>query len=111
MDFKLFLTPMCFVCKKQVEKIEWENDFCSQIIYAKVYCHKATEVAFLTLEMLRYGIIERGIAFMNKNIEDKAFDKQIEHQVEWIDKNPEAKGTLFGKEQDLFYRATDYRGS
>lgn len=46
-----------------------------------------------------------------KTDNDKAFDKQIEPQVEWIDKNPEAKGTLFGKEQELFYRATDYRGS
>jgi len=42
---------------------------------------------------------------------DKAFDKQIEHQVSWIDKNPEAKDNIFNKEQELFYRATDYRGS
>ena len=42
---------------------------------------------------------------------DKAFDHQIEHQVKWIDKHPEAKDKIFGKEQELFYRATDYRGS
>ena len=49
---------------------------------------------------------------MNHNLDnDKAFDKQIEPQVEWIDKHNEAKGKLFGKEQELFYRATDYRGS
>jgi hypothetical protein len=42
---------------------------------------------------------------------DKAFDKQIEPLVEWIDKYPEAKDNIFNKEQELFYRATDYRGS
>lgn len=45
------------------------------------------------------------------DINDKAFDKQIEPQVEWIDKHPEAKGNIFNKEQELFYRATNYRGS
>lgn len=45
------------------------------------------------------------------NQNDKAFDHQIEHQVKWIDKNPEAKDNIFNKEQELFYRATDYRGS
>lgn len=46
-----------------------------------------------------------------KDEKDKAFEPQIEHQVEWIDRNPEAKDKVFGKEQELFYRATDYRGS
>lgn len=40
-----------------------------------------------------------------------AFDPQIARQVSWIDKNLEAKGKIFNKEQELFYRATDYRGS
>lgn len=48
---------------------------------------------------------------MDKKINDKAFDKQIEPQVKWIDKNPEAKDKIFNKEQELFYRATGYRGS
>jgi hypothetical protein len=42
---------------------------------------------------------------------DQAFKPQIEHQVKWIDKHPEAKNNIFNKEQELFYRATDYRGS
>lgn len=42
---------------------------------------------------------------------DKAFDKQIEPLVKWIDKNLEAKDKIFNTEQELFYRATDYRGS
>jgi hypothetical protein len=46
-----------------------------------------------------------------KTTNGKAFDKQIEPQVSWIDKNPEAKDSIFNKEQELFYRATDYRGS
>ena len=47
---------------------------------------------------------------MNDN-NDKAFDQQIEPQVQWIDKNPAAKDNIFNKEQELFYRATAYRGS
>ena len=48
---------------------------------------------------------------MEETINDKSFDKQIESKVKWIDKNPEAKDKIFNKEQELFYRATDYRGS
>ncbi len=40
-----------------------------------------------------------------------AFDPQIAKQVSWIDKNLEAKGKIFNTEQEMFYRATDYRGS
>jgi len=40
-----------------------------------------------------------------------AFDAQIKKQVSWIDKNLEAKGKMFNQEQEMFYRATDYRGS
>lgn len=43
--------------------------------------------------------------------EDKAFELQIEKQVSWIDKNLEAKDNIFNREQEMFYRATDYRGS
>lgn len=46
-----------------------------------------------------------------KDENDKAFDPQIEKQVSWIDKNLEAKGKMFNTEQEMFYRATDYRGS
>lgn len=42
---------------------------------------------------------------------DKAFDPQIAKQVSWIDKNLEAKDKIFNTEQEMFYRATDYRGS
>lgn len=42
---------------------------------------------------------------------NKAFKPQIEKQVEWIDRNLESKDKIFNKEQELFYRATDYRGS
>ena len=40
-----------------------------------------------------------------------AFDPQIAKQVSWIDKHLEAKGKIFNTEQEMFYRATDYRGS
>jgi hypothetical protein len=40
-----------------------------------------------------------------------AFDPQIAKQVSWIDKNLKAKEKIFNTEQELFYRATDYRGS
>ena len=48
---------------------------------------------------------------MDKDPNDKAFEPQIAKQVDWIDKNLEAKGTIFNREQEMFYRATDYRGS
>jgi len=48
---------------------------------------------------------------MNKDLNDQAFVPQIEKQVSWIDKNLEAKGKIFNTEQEMFYRATDYRGS
>jgi hypothetical protein len=43
---------------------------------------------------------------------DKAFDRQVEPQIGLgVDKYTEAKDKVFNKEQELFYRATDYRGS
>jgi hypothetical protein len=43
---------------------------------------------------------------------DKAFDHQVEPKIGLgVEKYTEAKGNLFNKEQELFYRATDYRGS
>jgi hypothetical protein len=49
---------------------------------------------------------------MDKKTNDKAFDKQVEPQIGLgVEKYTEAKGTIFNKEQELFYRATDYRGS
>ncbi len=50
---------------------------------------------------------------MKKNIDENknAFVPQIAKQVEWIDKNLEAKDKIFNTEQEMFYRATDYRGS
>jgi hypothetical protein len=47
---------------------------------------------------------------MTNDPNDKAFDAQIAKQVSWIDKNLEAKKSWL-KEQEMFYRATDYRGS
>lgn len=43
---------------------------------------------------------------------DKAFDKQVEPQIGLtVQKFTEAKDNMFNKEEELFYRATDYRGS
>jgi hypothetical protein len=43
---------------------------------------------------------------------DKAFDKQVEPNIGLgVEKHTEAKDNLFNKEQELFYRTTDYRGS
>lgn len=39
-----------------------------------------------------------------------AFDEQIKRQVKWISEKPEAVREWL-REQELFYRATDYRGS
>jgi len=41
-----------------------------------------------------------------------AFEHQVEPQIGLsVEKYTEAKGNIFNKEQELFYRATDYRGS
>jgi len=43
---------------------------------------------------------------------DKAFDHQVESQIGLSVQNfTDAKDSIFNKEQELFYRATDYRGS
>jgi len=48
----------------------------------------------------------------NKDDKQAAFAKQVEPQIGLsVEKHTEAKGTMFNKEQELFYRATDYRGS
>lgn len=48
---------------------------------------------------------------MTNDPNDKAFVKQVEPIVGLtVDKHTEAKGTLFQKEQELFFRITDYRG-
>lgn len=42
---------------------------------------------------------------------DKAFAKQVEPKIGLtVEKHTEAKDETFSKEQELFYRATDYRG-
>lgn len=47
-----------------------------------------------------------------KSSKQDAFVKQVEPQIGLgVQKFTEAKGKLFGKEEELFYRATDYRGS
>lgn len=47
-----------------------------------------------------------------KEKNEKAFDHQVEPQVGLgVEKHTEAKDKVFNKEQELFYRATDYRGS
>lgn len=50
---------------------------------------------------------------MNKQNENmKAFVPQVEPQIGLtVEKYTEAKDKIFNKEQELFYRATDYRGS
>lgn len=49
---------------------------------------------------------------VNKQNNDKAFDHQVEPQIGLsVEKYTEAKDNIFNKEQELFYRATDYRGS
>lgn len=51
---------------------------------------------------------------MNKRIDENknAFDPQVEPQIGLtVEKYTEAKDKIFNKEQELFYRATDYRGS
>ena len=48
----------------------------------------------------------------NKDIKIAAFEKQIEPKIGLsVEKFTEAKDNLFNKEQELFYRATNYRGS
>jgi len=43
------------------------------------------------------------------DLNNKAFEPKIEKQVSWIDKHLEAKDKIFNTEQEMFYRATDYR--
>ena len=49
---------------------------------------------------------------MNKESDPNkhAFDPQIKKQVSWIDEHLYAKREWL-KEQEMFYRATNYRGS
>lgn len=47
-----------------------------------------------------------------KETNEKPFDTQVEPQIGLtVEKYTEAKDKVFNKEQELFYRATDYRGS
>ena len=51
---------------------------------------------------------------MKLNIENnlRAFEPQVEPKIGLgVEKHTEAKDKIFNKEQELFYRATDYRGS
>jgi predicted DNA-binding transcriptional regulator YafY len=111
---KLRLTPYCCVCKKDVDKMEWVEDFFTRTVYATAYCHGDKETSSLSEEMIRDATITKGTAFMNKRIDDndKAFDHQVEPKIGLsVEKHTEAKDKIFNKEQELFYRATDYRGS
>lgn len=46
------------------------------------------------------------------NENEKAFEKQVEPKIGLtVEKYTEAKGKIFNKEQELFYRSTSYRGS
>jgi hypothetical protein len=112
-DFKRFLNPLCAICNKDVDKVEWVQDFCTMTIHAKAYCHGDTQVSSLTQDMIENYCVRKGIAFMDKRINsDKAFDHQVEPQIGLtVEKYTEAKNNIFNKEQELFYRATDYRGS
>lgn len=66
-----------------------------------------TKVYYDEFDYLMYGMVLK-----MKSDNDKAFDKQVEPQVGLsVEKFTEAKGKLFGKEEELFYRITDYRGS
>jgi ribosomal protein L17 len=49
---------------------------------------------------------------MNTKEKAKAFEPQVEPMIGLgVEKYTEAKDKIFNKEQELFYRATDYRGS
>lgn len=59
-----------------------------------------------------YGLMDSLQDLEKEQVMDKAFDKQVEPQIGLsVEKFTEAKGVMFNKEQELFYRATDYRGS
>lgn len=62
-----------------------------------------------------YPILKFIYFFLEKDMDDKnrkAFSPQVEPQIGLtVEKYTEAKDKIFNKEQELFYRATDYRGS
>lgn len=91
-DFKSSLVPFCAVCNKDVEKVEWQEDFLMMVIYAKANCHGETEIASMTQEMIMDGEVRKGTAFINNGIENyKSFfpkeDKTIPDFEEFFKEN------------------------
>jgi hypothetical protein len=114
MGFKEYLNPDCAICNKEVDKCEWVMDWRTNEVFVTAFCHGDKETCCVDSNIALHHKVEKGIAFMNKRIEDPnkhAFDPQIKKQVSWIDEHLEAKGKMFNQEQEMFYRATDYRGS
>lgn len=66
-DLALHGVPMCAVCNKPVERMEWEYEYNTLRRRFRVYCHGQTEVATLTdMDIWNADSIRMGQAFIDK---------------------------------------------
>ena len=55
--------PICAVCKRPVDRFEWEYSINDDTRTYKAYCHGATQQARLSSMQMVSGRIELGMAF------------------------------------------------
>lgn len=60
------LKPICFVCNKEVEKMEVYIDHATKNNIFMVFCHGDREICDIPHHLLQYNKIEKGYAFKNK---------------------------------------------
>jgi len=61
--------PICAICKKQVDSIEWYYDNETKCTKYRVYCHNDTEETVLEDEDIQAAdCVRPGIAFKQKKI-------------------------------------------
>jgi hypothetical protein len=65
------LWPMCAVCNKRVEMLEWYSDFQTREVIVKAICHQRIDECRLTPEVLIFEALRPGYAFSNKDIDYK----------------------------------------
>ena len=75
--------PVCDVCNRKVQTIEWWDDYARDVRYFKVTCHGETETAFLPRYMIEDSLsITMGRAFVKERLSaEKRTPQQIEGQT------------------------------
>jgi hypothetical protein len=57
------LKPLCAVCKKKVDRIEFVNNIQCNSVFATVYCHGSNQTCEVPSTALSDGSLSSGIAF------------------------------------------------